>query len=82
MERTHSLERTVYGDPSVNRAGIVERLNTTEQIATGIQARLNQLAFGVIGLVVTAVMQLVLAKHTSVKIEQLPQVQPPPASTQ
>jgi hypothetical protein len=80
MERTHSLERAVYGDPSINRPGIVERLNTTEQIATGIQSRLNQLAFGVIGLVVTAVMQLVLAKHTSIKIDQLPP-SPPKTAT-
>ena len=81
MERTHSLERAVYGDPSVNRPGALERLNTTEQIAKGIQGRLNQLSFGIISLVVTAVLQLVLTKNTTSKIEQLPQIPPPQTST-
>lgn len=78
MDRAERLERTLFGVPAENRPGALERLNTTERIAAGIQTRLNQLAWGIIGLVIASVLQLVLAKHSAAKLENLPKTEQSP----
>lgn len=69
MQRIHTIERALYGQPESNHPGLLERQNVTDRTARTIALRLNQLAFMVVSLVVAAVVQLVLVRSSTQKIE-------------
>lgn len=60
MEAIERLEVTIYGDPSRDKRGLVERQNATEAYVDEIRTKMDRIFWLLVAGVVGAVLNLVL----------------------
>ena len=60
MEALERLENIIYGDPSTDRRGVVERVNAVERDVSEIRSGMTKIIWLLVAGVIGAVLNLVL----------------------